>query len=88
MTYQGIVNNDIRLFFNDRFNVIRDQKARGLPANWPSEQDMDVLVHRTGGLFIYAATTCHYSRKVLRFARHRLEIILEASSRLGPTEAP
>ncbi|KAG9686221.1 WD40 repeat-like protein, partial [Aureobasidium melanogenum] len=80
-----IVNNDIRLFFNDRFNVIRT-KARGLPANWPSEQDMDVLVHRAGGLFIYAATTCRYILEGLRFARRRLEIILEASSRLGPAE--
>lgn len=61
-------------------------KARGLPANWPSEQDVDVLVHRADGLFIYAATTCRYVLEGMRFAKRRLEIILEASSQLGPAE--
>lgn len=80
-----IVDADIHLFFDHRFSVIR-RNARGLPTNWPSEEDMDVLVHRDGGLFIYAATTCRYVLEGRRFAEGRLEIILKASSGPDPAE--
>lgn len=80
-----IVDIDIRLFFNHYFGVIR-RMARGLPTDWPSEQDMDVLVHRAGGLFIYAATTCRYVLEGKRLAKGRLDIILKASSGLGAAE--
>jgi hypothetical protein len=80
-----IVDAYIRLFFDHCFRVIR-RMARGLPANWPSEQDIDVLVHRAGGLFIYAATTCRYILEGKTLARRRLDIILEAGGGLGAAE--
>ncbi|KAH0014419.1 hypothetical protein KCU78_g8679, partial [Aureobasidium melanogenum] len=79
------IDADIRSFFDHRFSVVR-RMARGLPTNWPGEKDMDVLVHRAGGLFIYAATTCRYVLEGRRLAKGRLDIILKASNGLGPAE--
>jgi hypothetical protein len=50
---------DIRAFFQSRFSKIREVKDRfmkSVPTRWPSERELDVLVEKSGGLFIFAVT--------------------------------
>ena len=58
----GQVENDIRLFFTHSFSELKRYR-RGL-GDWPTEQQVDVLCERAGGLFVYAVAT-------LRFVDHR-----------------
>ena len=53
------VNDDIRLFFR------HELKGRPrVPDGWPTEEQVDVLCDRAGGLFVYAMAT-------VRFINHR-----------------
>jgi len=50
---------DIRAFFRSRFSKIREAKDRlmkNVPTPWPSEGELDTLVKKSGGLFIFAVT--------------------------------
>jgi hypothetical protein len=52
-------NHDIRAFFKDRFSELYRSKRRlmgRLPEPWPTDSDLDVLVKKAEGLFIYAST--------------------------------
>ena len=56
------VNNDIRLFFQHSFSELKRYR-RGL-GGWPTEEQVDLLCERAGGLFIHAVAT-------VRFVDHR-----------------
>ena len=56
------VNNDIRLFFQHSFSELK-RRRRGL-GDWPTEEQVDLLCERAGGLFIHAVAT-------VRFVDHR-----------------
>ena len=56
------VENDIRLFFMHRFSELKRYR-RGL-GDWPTEEQVDVLCERAGGLFVHAVAT-------VRFIDHR-----------------
>ena len=56
------VNSDIRLFFKHRFSELADRR-RGL-ADWPTEEQLDLLCERAAGLFVYAMAS-------VRFIDHR-----------------
>ena len=56
------VNNDIRLFFRHSFSELKRYR-RGLD-DWPTEEQVDLLCERAGGLFIHAVAT-------VRFVDHR-----------------
>ena len=58
----GQVENDIRLFFTHSFSELKRYR-RGL-GDWPTEEQVDVLCSRTGGLFVHAVAT-------IRFIDHR-----------------
>jgi hypothetical protein len=50
---------DIRAFFRSRFSKIREAKDRlmkNVPIPWPSDGELDTLVEKSGGLFIFAVT--------------------------------
>jgi hypothetical protein len=50
---------DIRAFFRSRFSEIREVKdrfMRNVPTPWPSDGELDALVAKSGGLFIFAVT--------------------------------
>ena len=56
-------NIDIRAFFRSRFSDIRQAKNRlmsDIPMPWPSEQELDTLVEKSGGLFIFAVTLMRF----------------------------
>ena len=49
------VNSDIRLFFKHRLSGLAVHRY-GL-ANWPTEEQLDLLCERAAGLFVYAVAT-------------------------------
>jgi len=55
----AVVDHDISVFFRDQFTEIRNI-FEDLPANWPSDEKIALLVKKAKGLFIYAATVCRF----------------------------
>ncbi|KAI9785399.1 MAG: hypothetical protein M1816_000414, partial [Peltula sp. TS41687] len=80
---RSLVDQDIRLFMENRFAAIRKQS--GFDVNWPGAEQIRVLVERAAGLFIWAATTCLFVGAGGRFTKKRLSTILDAN---GSTTAP
>src|ERR1700753_3189586 len=58
----GQVENDIRLFFTHSFSKLK--RYRHVLGDWPTEEQVDVLCERAGGLFVHAVAT-------VRFIDHR-----------------
>ena len=56
------VDNDIRLFFTHSFSELK--RYRRGPGDWPTDEQVDLLCERAGGLFIHAVAT-------VRFVDHR-----------------
>ena len=69
------IGNDITHFLEHNFDTIR--RERCLPATWPGKEAIQQLVQMSGGLFIWAATACRFVREGKRFARKRLETIMQ-----------
>jgi hypothetical protein len=57
-TDQSIVQHDISIFLKHELKIIK--RKRGLSAEWPDKQVVDLLVQRAGSLFIYATTLCRF----------------------------
>jgi hypothetical protein len=56
---RDVVDGDIRLFINSQFEEIKNHKT--WLRNWPpSIETVNLLVHISGGLFIFAATVCRF----------------------------
>ncbi|KAJ7812423.1 hypothetical protein B0H13DRAFT_508754 [Mycena leptocephala] len=51
---------DILRFLRDRFSEIRRRRIPYQDASWPSERDLERLVHSASGQFIYAATVVKF----------------------------
>ncbi|KUJ20839.1 HET-domain-containing protein [Mollisia scopiformis] len=74
----SIIDHDISLFLEDNLGRIRQEWT--LESNWPGEEALRQLVLYACGLFIWASTTCRFIREGKRFARQRLDVILQGSS--------
>ncbi|KAG9229003.1 hypothetical protein BJ875DRAFT_537940 [Amylocarpus encephaloides] len=74
----SIVDRDISLFLEHNLGRIRQEWNLG--ADWPGGEVLRQLVVYAGGLFIWAATACRFIREGKRFARKRLDTILNGSS--------
>jgi len=79
-----IVNHDIYLFLEYNLEIIRQEWSLG--ANWPGEVVLRQLVHKSGGLFIWAATACRFINEGEEFAEDRLDEILEGTGFEGTPE--
>ena len=55
------VDGDIRLFFRHKFSELA-RRRRGLDG-WPTEEQVDLLCKRAGGLFVYAMATVKFIDK-------------------------
>jgi hypothetical protein len=53
-------SSDILRFLRDRFSEIRRERLPYHDASWPSERDLETLVHNASGQFIYAATVVKF----------------------------
>jgi hypothetical protein len=64
-----IVDSDISVFLKDHLSTIR-----------PSEREIEQLVRKASGLFIWAATACRFVREGKKFSAKRLATILNSST--------
>ena len=72
-----IVDHDITLYFEHQFKIIRQE--RGLPADWPGQQNKTLLVQKAAGLFLWAAIASRFIREGI-YAERRLALLLEGSA--------
>jgi len=72
-------HGDIRRFLQDKFDEIRltHPIRSDLPSSWPSSEDIDTLVDKSSGHFIYASTIVKFVSSPRHGPDHRLEIILD-----------
>jgi hypothetical protein len=71
---QEVVDHDIRVFLEQRLGkIIRRRPSRSAG---PSGDTLQQLVERASGLFIWAATTCHFVTQGRANASKRLDLIL------------
>ena len=80
----AIVNHDISLFLEHNLGIIRQEWTLG--ADWPGEVVLRQLVHKSSGLFIWAATACRFINEGQEFAEGRLDEILEGTGFEGTPE--
>ncbi|KDR79076.1 hypothetical protein GALMADRAFT_63922 [Galerina marginata CBS 339.88] len=71
-------DDDIRLFFVESFESLkRTHELRSLlPPVWPSNNDIDKLVRKSSGQFIYAATVVKFVKSSRQRPNKQLDIIL------------
>ena len=81
----SVVSRDISVFLRHEFGMIRTR--RGLPKEWPTEENLGLLVRNASGLFIHAATVCRFVGHKDSSAENRLNFVLEDSMEdRSPTE--
>ncbi|TDL26582.1 hypothetical protein BD410DRAFT_783648 [Rickenella mellea] len=76
---------DLRVFLRSRFDYILRQKhlvMREVPRPWPSDSDLETLIERSSGLFIFASTLVEFV-KAYRFPDDALKMVLDASADTG-----
>jgi len=60
---EGSIADDIKVFFENQFSEIRDASSLQLdelPAQWPGDENICLLVSKAVPLFIFAFTVCRY----------------------------
>jgi len=76
-----LVNNDIRLFLKHELSELAQRRRLD---GWPSDKDIDLLCHRAGGLFVYAAATVKFLDSRTHPPKRRLEVILNLPECTAP----
>ena len=72
------VDNDIRLFFGHNFSELKTRR-HGLDG-WPTEEQLDLLCERAGGLFVYAKATVRFIDQRNSSPKKQLDCILQSQS--------
>jgi hypothetical protein len=80
---QPIIQRDISFFLNHNLKKIREEHA--LSTDWPGEKNIQLLVQRADGLFIYAATACRFIGHPKMLPEERLSQVLEGNA---PGQSP
>jgi hypothetical protein len=70
-------DTDIRIFLTSKFDEIKQHHPlkHHLPASWPSDLDMDCLVQKASGQFIYASTVMKFVESRRHRPTERLKVI-------------
>ena len=72
--HTSLINNDIRLFLSHELSELaRRRQLNG----WPSDNDLDTLCHRAGGLFVYAVATVKFLDNPFLLPDEQLETIVK-----------
>ena len=74
----GQVDNDIRLFFGCSFSELKTRR-HGLDG-WPTEEQLDLLCERAGGLFVYATATVRFIDQRNSSPKKQLDCLLQSQS--------
>ncbi|KAF9644544.1 hypothetical protein BDM02DRAFT_933960 [Thelephora ganbajun] len=71
--HPSLISSDIRLFLKHGLSeVARRRRIEG----WPSDEHIDVMCHRAGGLFVYAVATVRFLDSSTHLPKRRLETIV------------
>jgi hypothetical protein len=72
-------DEDIRRFLTDKFCDIKKYHpcCLGIPPVWPSEQQIDTLIRKGSGQFIYASLAMRFINSTLDSPMRQLDIVLE-----------
>ena len=70
------IYSDIRLFFRHQLAELKGRR-RGLD-DWPTEEQLDLLCERAGGLFVYAVATSKFIDKQNCNPRKQLNLLLQS----------
>ena len=73
----AIIRHDIAIFLRHELKKIGE--SRSLPLDWPGEQKLEILIGRSSGLFIYAATVCRFVQDPKWLPAQRLDIVLRGN---------
>jgi len=70
---------DIRRFLTDKFRDIKKCHpfCSGIPPGWPSEQQIDTLIRKASGQFIYASLAIRFTNSPFESPMRQLDIVLE-----------
>jgi hypothetical protein len=77
-------NEDIYHFFTSKFQKLHVRQPH-LPESWPPKADVDTLVKKSSGHFIYAATVIRYIESRRHQPEDRLKTVLDLKSSEGDT---
>jgi hypothetical protein len=81
----ALVEADVRRIFDEGFADIRRKRALSRETGrWPSQSQLDELVHRTGPFFIYAATVLKFVGAPRFLPEQQLCQVLERGSVISP----
>jgi hypothetical protein len=78
---------DIRTFFRTRFSTIYQEKRRligKITLPWPSESDLDELVSKSDGSFIFAFTLVNFVNNGSDLPHRKLQAALQSHAGLDP----
>ena len=67
-----LVNNDIRLYLKHKLSELAQRCQLG---SWPSDEHIELLCHRAGGLFVYAVATAKFLDSNIHLPKQRLDMI-------------
>jgi hypothetical protein len=78
---------DLHRFFQTRFSTIYEENhrvMRDVPLPWPSERELDTLVKKSDGLFIFATTLMNFFNEGGGLPQEKLQSVLEVEAGLDP----
>lgn len=76
----AIIQHDISVFLKHELSKIKEERL--LPFDWPGKQRLELLVERSGELFIYAATVCRFIQDPKWLPEERLNVVLQGNNDL------
>ena len=74
----AIIRHDIAVFLRHELGKIKEERL--LPFDWPGKQKLEILIERSGELFIYAATVCRFIQDPKWLPEERLEVVLQGNN--------
>ncbi|KAK1218221.1 hypothetical protein PQX77_019105 [Marasmius sp. AFHP31] len=83
--------DDIRRYYQHHFDEIASCRKRNqvqFPTLWPSEADLEALVERTCGQFIFAATVIKFIKDMFKHPIEQLHIIIKRIPPCRPGASP
>lgn len=83
----GVVKEDIVLYYQHHFRLIVERAGFEEPESWPSQSDFDLLVARTGKLFVFAALVTRLLAEPRVDPRQMLEEILHSPNSAANSSA-
>jgi AAA ATPase domain len=80
-------HRDLHRFFQTRFSTIYEENhrvMRDITLPWPSERELDTLVKKSDGLFIFATTLMNFFDEGDGLPQEKLQSVLELDAGLDP----